>query len=489
MIDASSQFSDAIRAAGLTPPPAIKADGDLHRFPSNGKRGDDAGWYILHIDGDIPAGAFGCWRSNMNETWRADIGRSLTPAEREASRARTEAAQKKAAVKREELAKAAAAKATELWKASTEALPDHPYLVRKQEKPSKTLREISPDVANKILGYPPKAKGEHLTGRLLVAPVKVGEQLSTAELIDETGRKSALYGGIKTGGYWATGPLPTGDGTGLTLPIGEGVATCLTGSFAFTSPAVAALTSGNLMAVCLAMRAQYPAADLVVLADLGNGQKDAEDAARAVGARLVVPDFTGAKKTEKDTDINDMKRLLGIDAVKALIATATEPAPNSWPSLVSLDAPELPRLSANLLPGWAGDFAAAIAADTETPEELAVALVLAACATATARHLRVMIKFGYFEPTNLWMAVALPPGNRKSSVQKAACAPLLDWERKTAAEMAADIKRIAGAVPVLVASVTVGIPDPETRTGSRCRCRRIRKRASGPFGHHARTGC
>ncbi len=120
--------------------------------------------------------------------------------------------------------------------------------------------------------------------------------------------------------------------------------------------------------------------------------------------------------------------------------------PQPWPPLVSLDAPDLPRLRADCLPGWAGQFAAALAADTETPEELAVGLVLAACSTATARRLRVMVKPGYFEPTNSWWAVALPPGNRKSAVQSRASAPLLDWERDTAHAMADEIQRAVSEV-------------------------------------------
>ncbi|MBI4291285.1 MAG: toprim domain-containing protein [Betaproteobacteria bacterium] len=75
------QFRDAIRSAGLEPPEVIQADGKLRRFASNGKRGDDAGWYSLHADG-IPAGCFGDWRTGFSQTWRADIGRNLTPAER-----------------------------------------------------------------------------------------------------------------------------------------------------------------------------------------------------------------------------------------------------------------------------------------------------------------------------------------------------------------------------------------------------------------------
>ena len=74
MREAIEQFRAAIHSAGLHPPEAIEADGKLHRFAANGKRTDDAGWYVLHGDG-IPAGAFGDWRSGTTETWRADIGR------------------------------------------------------------------------------------------------------------------------------------------------------------------------------------------------------------------------------------------------------------------------------------------------------------------------------------------------------------------------------------------------------------------------------
>ena len=75
------QFRNAIRSAGLEPPEVIEADDKLHRFASTRKRGDDAGWYVLHADG-IHAGSFGDWRTGFSQTWRANIGRKLTPAER-----------------------------------------------------------------------------------------------------------------------------------------------------------------------------------------------------------------------------------------------------------------------------------------------------------------------------------------------------------------------------------------------------------------------
>jgi len=125
-----------------------------------------------------------------------------------------------------------------------------------------------------------------------------------------------------------------------------------------------------------------------------------------------------------------------------LLKSAAPPA-EDWPERVPLDAPDLPRLDPAHLPGWAGDFARAVAVDTETPPELAAGMVLITCATAAARRLRVMVKPGYVEPCNLWAVAALPPGTRKSAVQSAATAPLLAWERDQAKNMEPEIKRIA----------------------------------------------
>lgn len=125
-----------------------------------------------------------------------------------------------------------------------------------------------------------------------------------------------------------------------------------------------------------------------------------------------------------------------------LLKSAAPPPVDEWPKLVPLCAPNLPQLDLAHLPYWAGDYARAIAADTETPPELAVGMVLVACATAAARRLRVMVKPGYFEPCNLWVVAALPPGNRKSAVQSAATAPLVDWERDQATIIEPEIKRI-----------------------------------------------
>src|SRR5262249_28525853 len=66
---------------GIEPPKNIVADSKIHRFSTNGNRKDDAGWYILHLDG-LPAGAFGDWRSNISETWCAASETTLTAEQR-----------------------------------------------------------------------------------------------------------------------------------------------------------------------------------------------------------------------------------------------------------------------------------------------------------------------------------------------------------------------------------------------------------------------
>lgn len=128
------EFRKAIAKSGITPPEVIQSDGKLHRFATNGKATDLAGWYIFYPDG-IPAGAYGCWRSGLSRTWRANIGRTLTPAEEAACQAKMDAARR--VREREEARRHAEAReeAVTIWKASKPAPSDHPYLVKKGVKP------------------------------------------------------------------------------------------------------------------------------------------------------------------------------------------------------------------------------------------------------------------------------------------------------------------------------------------------------------------
>jgi len=163
----------------------------------------------------------------------------------------------------------AAANAVAIWNLTAPAVADHPYLMRKGVEPLNTFREIDAKVCASTLGYTPNSGGTLLSDRLLVVPITQGNGLSSVEFIDEEGRKSALAGrGSKAGGYWATDPLPQGNGEGLTLLIGEGVATVMSARAATGHIGVAAFSEGNLCAVSSRMRQRFPAAALIILADV-----------------------------------------------------------------------------------------------------------------------------------------------------------------------------------------------------------------------------
>jgi putative DNA primase/helicase len=217
-----------------------------------------------------------------------------------------------------------------VWSRAKPAQDDHPYLFRKGLTAPQTLREISADKLAGLIGYKPSSSNELLTGRILVARVHIGSIVTTLEFIDEAGRKSALSGGAKAGGHWAVTQPEHGIDRIL---IGEGVATVLSAHVATGCAAVAALSAGNLRKVAEAMRQDHPAAEIVVLGDIGNGQEQALEAAQAVGGALALPDF-GSDRQEDQTDFNDLHVALGADAVKRCIDLAVAPNDEREPALV-----------------------------------------------------------------------------------------------------------------------------------------------------------
>jgi phage/plasmid primase-like uncharacterized protein len=287
------QFRAAIAAAGLTAPETIEADGVLHRFSSNGERGDDAGYYILHTDG-LPAGLFGCWRASIRQTWHAKSDRTFTPEERRAHRERIEAMRRAREAEREREHAASAARAVEIWDSAEPALEAHPYLTRKGVK----------------------AHGLRVHQGELVVPMRVAGKLCSLQFIAADGAKLFLRGGQTRGAYYAIGARTP------TLCMAEGFATGASLHEATGHAVVVAFSASNLKPVAEGLRPKHPEVQIIICGDndaSGVGQRAAIEAARAVGGLVAIPKGEGM-------DWNDVAVAEGLDVVRAAIEAAQEPA-------------------------------------------------------------------------------------------------------------------------------------------------------------------
>ncbi len=276
------QFRAAMRIAGLTPPDAIEPDGLLHRFHVDGdRRGSRNGWYVIHPDGRA-AGAFGSWKTGLSSTWAGD-GKPMSQAERKSFARLIEAARQKAQAERQAGYSARAVEARTEWDAAVSADPAHPYLIAKVVRPH-SLRQI---------------------GAALIVPLfDLHRQLWNVQRIYADGSKRFRPG--RAGGLYC----PIGDLIApTTILICEGWATGATLHEETGYPVLCAMNAGNLLPVATAARSAWPAAALVICADSdrhtdGNpGLTAATAAARATGARLIVPEFPDGVA---GSDFNDL---------------------------------------------------------------------------------------------------------------------------------------------------------------------------------------
>ena len=293
MSDPIENFRLAIAAAGLEAPDTIRADGVIHRFSPTGKCGDDAGWYLLHLDG-VPAGSFGNWRDGYSQCWSAKDERTMSAADRKALAQRIEAMRRQRDAEQRQCHADAAAGALVRWAASAPAVT-HPYLSAKG-----------------VRAHGVRIEANHT----LLIPLRDSEgRLHSLQTIAPDGLKRFVPGGKVKGCFHAIG-RPSGK-----LAICEGYATGAT-IHEDTGHAVAVtFNAGNMLPVARALRTKYPRVTLVVCADddwktEGNpGLTAATEAARAVGGLLAVPDFTGLPRANSDSDFNDLHRLAGMAGV------------------------------------------------------------------------------------------------------------------------------------------------------------------------------
>lgn len=267
-------FADAIASAGMLPPSEIKADGKIHRFSSDGKRGKKTGWYVLHADGDA-CGAFGDWRTGLKQRWNQKSVVPMTNAERLRKRAqsRFNVFLRDAVLRARQ--RSAARKAIWRWGRATPCRC-HDYLQRKGIESHGVRIDVS--------------------GNLLV-PLRDAEgSLHSLQIIAPDGTKTFMLDGRTKGCYFCIGRLNT------VVIICEGFATGAS-IHECTGHAVAvAFSANNLGTVALALRNKYPGLKIIIAADddyrtKGNpGLTHAKAAAQKVEGIVAVPTFREISK-------------------------------------------------------------------------------------------------------------------------------------------------------------------------------------------------
>lgn len=87
-----------------------------------------------------------------------------------------------------------------------------------------------------------------------------------------------------------------------------------------------------------------------------------------------------------------------------------------WEMPVPFDEPDLPTFPTEVLPSWLRSWVEEEAEATQTPVDLPAMIGLAAIASACQKKVKIRLWDGYEEPVNIYVAIVLPPGSRKSAV-------------------------------------------------------------------------
>lgn len=305
-----------MREEGFNPPENLIMDGCIHRFPTNGKRDDDAGWYVAYGDG-VPSGKFGDWRTGEEYSFRANIGRQLTMVEDLAVKKRMEEAKLEREAELNKKHEQAAITVQTIWDNCQEADPRHPYLVRKGVKPHGIKMDSN--------------------GTLLLPLLNAEGTLATVQYITIAGEKKYHPGGQAGGCGWWLGNLENAQ----KVYIAEGFATAATIFEETGRPVVITYSAGNIMAMAKMIREWLPKTAITIVADNDNpnpktgentGVVKAQKAAESIGATVVYPPEAGTDANDYRANGGNLKELLGENRKRMIFADelSVEPTPVRW---------------------------------------------------------------------------------------------------------------------------------------------------------------
>jgi putative DNA primase/helicase len=304
------QLEQAIADAGLIPPARVVLDGNLHRFPSSDKPGDDSGWYI-GFSSPIAAGRFGDWRTGIDKTWIAERQSPLSHDERLQAERRIEESRLRYEQEKKRKHEQAADNVKRIWDTATPADEAHPYLQKKRIKPN----------------------GARVTGdgRLIVPLFDHGGRLSTLQYIGPEGDKLYHPGGATKACFHTFGDISSCS----TVYLAEGFATAATIYEETNTATIAAYSASNLVSVAEVLRQYQPALKIVIVADndvSGTGKNYADQASAKFGCSVIMPPNTGDANDYRNSG-GDLRALLTPQKKEWLTPIddwCTQPAPIKW---------------------------------------------------------------------------------------------------------------------------------------------------------------
>ena len=289
---AADEFRRAVVDFGLLPGEVTASNGKIVRCQVAGdKSNQKSGWFVYYDD-DLPAGAFGNWRNGDVGNWCVKAEVAMNPAEALAYRHKMDKAREAREAERARLASEAAKGALEQWDKAAVA-DKHPYLEAKGVS----------SFGLKLLG-----------GKLLVPMQDMDGVIHGLQSIDATGDKRFSFGCEKKGRFFL---MPGQNKTAIC----EGYATAASVHMATGWTVLVAFDAGNLKPVAEAWRKHYPQDEIIICGDddaftpNNPGKKAASEAAAAVSAAVLLPDFAGCERG-RATDWNDLHALAGLDAVR-----------------------------------------------------------------------------------------------------------------------------------------------------------------------------
>jgi putative DNA primase/helicase len=303
----------AMAESGLRYNRPLVANGKLHRIRVEGDHNRNS-WYVL-FPGSPLAGVFGCWKRDIKETWCERNGQ-LSKVEWDRVRQKWQQAESERERTEQERHAAARKAATWIWEKKSKPVVSHLYLERKGVGAHGELRV---NYRRELVLPLRDSKGILQTLQFIAPHKRYGEEGDKRD-------KNYFPGGKRTGAYYsladkADGPLIIAEGyaTGASLHEATGFST------------ICAMDCGNFLAVAQALRSKWPQREIILCADNDQWTKDnpglskATQAAKAIGASLAVPEFTGLDVNGKPTDFNDLRQLAGLEKVREQIESATVP--------------------------------------------------------------------------------------------------------------------------------------------------------------------